>query len=107
MYQRSAVHPAGLGQVARSLSVDFERHIPVILSLVHIGVGGAVYHDVYTVFLHIGAHRPVIRNIQGINVGEEEIGVCAVGHQSQGRAQLPVGACHQNILQCIFLCHKL
>lgn len=97
MDQRAVVLLDGIRKVCDRTAVQSLCQSGVALGLVHVGIGGAVYHHLDVVVLH-GLHdRPGIGDVQFGHVGEDIIVSGTSGGVAYAVAQLTVGSGYENI----------
>lgn len=91
MDQDAVVLLYGVRKVCDRIAVQSLGQFGVALGLVHVGIGGAVYHHLDVVVLH-GLHdRPGIGDVQFGHVGEDIVVFGVRGGIAYAVAQLSVG----------------
>ena len=104
-------------QILRCVGIEPFRKVPVALGCVHIGVGGAIDDDIYSVVIHHFAHSLPVRYVQMDRFHSRDIHhirkyvlvAAPLCEQPHFIAQLSVGSCYKYVhksqisaLGCVF-----
>ena len=86
-----------IGHVTNCVAIDTQGRSFIALSLVNVGVGGAIYYKPYIVIFYECGDAVPVGDVEFFYIGEEPCVAGFRGKKLEVPPQLSVGACQQDI----------